>query len=87
MSIFRHDNTDSLPDSEEVIAVIDSFKSKILKVKVIIILTLSFSENVVSNMRLKYQCFYQVTKKPGKENEDLLGESEENNGLWNSISK
>jgi len=60
-NIASQDMTDSPPDSSEVIIVMDSFKSKIIRIK--------------------------VTKKPGKENEDLLAEEDPNGkGLWDSIS-
>uniref|UniRef100_A0A4W3I2W9 UDP-glucose ceramide glucosyltransferase-like 1 n=1 Tax=Callorhinchus milii TaxID=7868 RepID=A0A4W3I2W9_CALMI len=59
--IFEHEGTDSAADSDDVVVVLNSFKSKILKV--------------------------QVQKKPGKVNEDLLGDGDlEGKGIWESLT-
>ncbi|MED6239161.1 hypothetical protein ATANTOWER_002759 [Ataeniobius toweri] len=57
--IITHDGTDSPPDAEEVIVVLNSFHSKIIKVR--------------------------VQKKAEKINEDLLSETSESKGIWDSI--
>ncbi|KAL7881321.1 hypothetical protein AOLI_G00081690 [Acnodon oligacanthus] len=58
--IQAHDGTDSPPDAGDVIVVLNSFHSKIIKVR--------------------------VQKKPDKLNEDLLSETTESKGLWDSIT-
>ncbi|TSO88057.1 UDP-glucose:glycoprotein glucosyltransferase 2 [Bagarius yarrelli] len=58
--IHAHDGTDSPADAKDVIVMLDSFNSKIIKVR--------------------------VQKKPAKFNEDLLSESSETEGLWDSIT-
>ncbi|XP_035995137.1 UDP-glucose:glycoprotein glucosyltransferase 2 isoform X3 [Fundulus heteroclitus] len=57
--IVTHDGTDSPPDAEDVIVVLNSFHSKIIKVR--------------------------VQKKAEKINEDLLSETSESKGIWDSI--
>ncbi|KAK3569395.1 hypothetical protein QTP86_027811 [Hemibagrus guttatus] len=58
--IQAHDGTDSPADAGDVIVMLNSFHSKIIKVR--------------------------VQKKPDKYNEDLLSESTESKGLWDSIT-
>ncbi|XP_036427441.1 UDP-glucose:glycoprotein glucosyltransferase 2 isoform X2 [Colossoma macropomum] len=58
--IQAHDGTDSPADAGDVIVVLNSFHSKIIKVR--------------------------VQKKPDKLNEDLLSETTESKGLWDSIT-
>ncbi|XP_033842246.1 UDP-glucose:glycoprotein glucosyltransferase 2 isoform X1 [Periophthalmus magnuspinnatus] len=58
--IVAHDGTDSPADAGDVIVVLNSFHSKIIKVR--------------------------VQKKPDKINEDLLSESTESGGIWDSIA-
>ncbi|KAL6485212.1 hypothetical protein MHYP_G00072570 [Metynnis hypsauchen] len=58
--IQAHDGTDSPTDAGDVIVVLNSFHSKIIKVR--------------------------VQKKPDKLNEDLLSETTESKGLWDSIT-
>ncbi|XP_034042197.1 UDP-glucose:glycoprotein glucosyltransferase 2 isoform X2 [Thalassophryne amazonica] len=58
--IVSHDGTDSPSDSGDVIVVLNSFHSKIIKVR--------------------------VQKKADKINEDLLSETSESKGIWDSIS-
>lgn len=59
--ITSHENTDSPQDSSDVLVVINSFRSHVLKAK--------------------------VSKKPGKQNEDLLSDgSDDENDLWSSLS-
>ncbi|XP_038051139.1 UDP-glucose:glycoprotein glucosyltransferase 1-like isoform X2 [Patiria miniata] len=59
-----HEGTDSLPGVDDTIITMDSFKSKIIKIK--------------------------VTKKPGKEDESLLADSQNDKrvagGIWDSLS-
>uniref|UniRef100_A0A3B3UXM3 UDP-glucose ceramide glucosyltransferase-like 1 n=1 Tax=Poecilia latipinna TaxID=48699 RepID=A0A3B3UXM3_9TELE len=57
--IVTHDGTDSPPDAEDVIVVLNSFHSKIIKVR--------------------------VQKKAEMINEDLLSETSESKGIWDSI--
>ncbi|KAM4731815.1 UDP-glucose:glycoprotein glucosyltransferase 2 [Anableps anableps] len=57
--IVTHDGTDSPPDAEDVIVVLNSFHSKIIKVR--------------------------VQKKAEKIDEDLLSETSESKGIWDSI--
>ncbi|KAJ0070361.1 hypothetical protein NL108_007747, partial [Boleophthalmus pectinirostris] len=59
--IVAHDGTDSPADAGDVIVVLNSFHSKIIKVR--------------------------VQKKPDKINEDLLSESTESGGIWDSIAR
>uniref|UniRef100_A0A3B4ACW7 UDP-glucose ceramide glucosyltransferase-like 1 n=1 Tax=Periophthalmus magnuspinnatus TaxID=409849 RepID=A0A3B4ACW7_9GOBI len=59
--IVAHDGTDSPADAGDVIVVLNSFHSKIIKVR--------------------------VQKKPDKINEDLLSESTESGGIWDSIKE
>ncbi|CAL8369390.1 unnamed protein product [Arctogadus glacialis] len=56
----RHDGTDSPDDAGDVVVTLNSFQSKIIKVR--------------------------VQKKADKMNEDLLSESVESRGLWDSIA-
>ncbi|XP_013410964.1 UDP-glucose:glycoprotein glucosyltransferase 1 isoform X2 [Lingula anatina] len=59
--IASHERTDSPPDSPNITVVMNSFLSKIIKVK--------------------------VSKKPGRESDDLLGgEEDKRGGLWDSLS-
>ncbi|XP_028993003.1 UDP-glucose:glycoprotein glucosyltransferase 2 isoform X3 [Betta splendens] len=58
--ILSHDGTDSPADAGDVIAVLNSFHSKIIKVR--------------------------VQKKAEKMNEDLLSETSESKGIWDSIA-
>ncbi|CAJ1079457.1 UDP-glucose:glycoprotein glucosyltransferase 2 [Xyrichtys novacula] len=58
--ILTHDGTDSPADAGDVIAVLNSFQSKIIKVR--------------------------VQKKADKINEDLLSETGESKGIWDSIA-
>uniref|UniRef100_A0A3P9N2B0 UDP-glucose ceramide glucosyltransferase-like 1 n=1 Tax=Poecilia reticulata TaxID=8081 RepID=A0A3P9N2B0_POERE len=57
--IITHDGTDSPPDAEDVVVVLNSFHSKIIKVR--------------------------VQKKAEMINEDLLSETSESKGIWDSI--
>ncbi|XP_060731662.1 UDP-glucose:glycoprotein glucosyltransferase 2 isoform X3 [Tachysurus vachellii] len=59
--IQAHDGTDSPADAGDVIVMLNSFHSKIIKVR--------------------------VQKKPDKFSEDLLSESTESTGLWDSITR
>ncbi|XP_061735029.1 UDP-glucose:glycoprotein glucosyltransferase 2 isoform X2 [Nerophis ophidion] len=59
--IISHDGTDSPADSGDVNVLLNSFHSKIIKVR--------------------------VQKKADKMNEDLLSETSENKGLWDSIAR
>uniref|UniRef100_A0A8C5BTF4 UDP-glucose glycoprotein glucosyltransferase 2 n=1 Tax=Gadus morhua TaxID=8049 RepID=A0A8C5BTF4_GADMO len=58
--ILTHDGTDSPDDAGDVVVTLNSFQSKIIKVR--------------------------VQKKADKMNEDLLSESVESRGLWDSIA-
>lgn len=75
-----HEYTDSHADSDEVIVVMDTFKSKIIRVKV----KFNFITIVLREVFIP-----QVSKKPGMEMEDLLSESgaQADQGLWDSISR
>uniref|UniRef100_A0A7N6FDT3 UDP-glucose ceramide glucosyltransferase-like 1 n=1 Tax=Anabas testudineus TaxID=64144 RepID=A0A7N6FDT3_ANATE len=59
--ILSHDGTDSPADAGDVIVVLNSFHSKIIKVR--------------------------VQKKAEKMNEDLLSETSESKGIWDSIAR
>ncbi|XP_061827435.1 UDP-glucose:glycoprotein glucosyltransferase 2 isoform X3 [Nerophis lumbriciformis] len=59
--IISHDGTDSPADAGDVSVLLNSFHSKIIKVR--------------------------VQKKADKMNEDLLSETSENKGLWDSIAR
>ncbi|CAN7997504.1 unnamed protein product, partial [Ixodes hexagonus] len=60
--VTSHENTDSPQDSDEVLVMINSFRSHVLKVK--------------------------VSKKPGKQNEDLLSDGDDDpNDLWSSLTQ
>uniref|UniRef100_A0AAV2JWN7 UDP-glucose ceramide glucosyltransferase-like 1 n=1 Tax=Knipowitschia caucasica TaxID=637954 RepID=A0AAV2JWN7_KNICA len=59
--IAAHDGTDSPADAGDVVVVLNSFHSKIIKVR--------------------------VQKKANKINEDLLSESTESGGIWESIAR
>uniref|UniRef100_A0A8C5CEX1 UDP-glucose glycoprotein glucosyltransferase 2 n=1 Tax=Gadus morhua TaxID=8049 RepID=A0A8C5CEX1_GADMO len=59
--ILTHDGTDSPDDAGDVVVTLNSFQSKIIKVR--------------------------VQKKADKMNEDLLSESVESRGLWDSIAR
>lgn len=59
--VTSHENTDSPQDSDDVLVMINSFRSHVLKVK--------------------------VSKKPGKQNEDLLSDGDEDtNDIWSSFT-
>ncbi|XP_029827316.3 UDP-glucose:glycoprotein glucosyltransferase 1 isoform X1 [Ixodes scapularis] len=60
--VTSHEFTDSPQDSDEVLVMINSFRSHVLKVK--------------------------VSKKPGKQNEDLLSDGDEDpNDIWSSFTQ
>ncbi|XP_053733940.1 UDP-glucose:glycoprotein glucosyltransferase 2 isoform X2 [Synchiropus splendidus] len=59
--ILSHDGTDSPADGSDVVVLLKSFHSKIIKVR--------------------------VQKKADKMNEDLLSETSESKGLWDSLSR
>ncbi|KAM9804857.1 UDP-glucose:glycoprotein glucosyltransferase 2 [Neosynchiropus ocellatus] len=59
--VLSHDGTDSPADASDVVVLLKSFHSKIIKVR--------------------------VQKKADKMNEDLLSETSESKGLWDSLSR
>lgn len=91
-----HDGTDSPADSDDIIVVLNNFKSRIIKVKVCSRARFRSKWNkppfslIISHSEFfDWKIAFQVQKKQDKLDEELLSDGTEENdtGFWKSLTR